>query len=161
MFAEKMLNHKLITKQTGAAGRPCNTVYIVERLYVRREYYFAIVQDRAAGGPVLIASSQGGMDIEAVAQETPDAIVTHPVDIRVGLKRADAESVAAKIGLSGKGIQQGADIFEKLYKIFLEKDATLIEINPLAEVAGGDGGYFFIWKSFFLYTQYRNLMLRS
>ncbi|KAJ3414755.1 beta' subunit [Chytridiales sp. JEL 0842] len=138
MFAEKMLGHKIFTKQTGHSGRPCNTVYIVERLYVRREYYFAIVQDRAAGGPVLIASSQGGMDIETVAHETPEAIVTHPVDIREGLKRADAEEVAQKIGLTGKGVSQAADIFEKLYRIFCEKDATLIEINPMAEIASGD-----------------------
>ncbi|KAJ3217851.1 hypothetical protein HDU67_007137 [Dinochytrium kinnereticum] len=138
MFAEKMLGHKLITKQTGAAGRICNAVYIVERLYVRREYYFAIVMDRATRGPVIIASSQGGMDIEAVAHESPEAIVTHPVDISKGLARSDAEDIARKLGFHGKGIQQAADSFEKLYQIFIEKDATLIEINPMAESSTGD-----------------------
>ncbi|KAI9348787.1 ATP-grasp domain-containing protein [Zopfochytrium polystomum] len=138
MFAEKMLGHKLITKQTGAAGRICNAVYVVERLYVRREFYFAIVQDRANQGPVIIASSQGGMDIETVAHENPDAIVTLPVNINKGLSRADAVTVAEKLGFHGEGVQKAADIFEKLYKIFVEKDATMIEINPMAEIANGE-----------------------
>ncbi|KAI8821070.1 ATP-grasp domain-containing protein [Fimicolochytrium jonesii] len=134
MFAEKMLGHKLITKQTGAGGRPCNAVYVVERLYVRREYYFAIIQDRTTQGPVIVASSQGGMDIETVAAETPEALVTHSVDINVGLKREDAVNVAKKLGFTGKAQEEAADTFERLYKLFIEKDATMIEINPLAEV---------------------------
>ncbi|KAI9209759.1 ATP-grasp domain-containing protein [Polychytrium aggregatum] len=137
-YAEKMLGHKLITKQTGAAGRICNAVYVVERMYVRREYYLAIIMDRATQGPVIVASSQGGMDIETVAHETPEAIITHSVDINKGLQREDAVSVAQKIGFQGKSIDQAADTIERLYKLFLEKDATMIEINPLAEVAGGD-----------------------
>lgn len=139
MFAEKMLGHKLITKQTGAAGRPCNAVYVVERVYVRREYYFAIIQDRATQGPVIVASSQGGMDIETVAAENPEALVTHPIDINVGLKREDAIHVAKKLGFSGNALDQAADTFEKLYKLFIEKDATMIEINPLAEVHIDEG----------------------
>ncbi|KAJ3322008.1 hypothetical protein HDU76_013972 [Blyttiomyces sp. JEL0837] len=138
MFAEKMLGHKLITKQTGEGGRICNAVYVVERLYVRREFYFAILQDRASQGPVIIASSQGGMDIEAVAHENPEAIITHPVDINKGLLRSDALKIAEKLGFHEEAILKAADIFEKLYKIFLEKDATMIEINPMAEIANGD-----------------------
>ncbi|KAJ3131508.1 hypothetical protein HDU88_003393 [Geranomyces variabilis] len=134
MFAEKMLGHKLITKQTGAGGRECNAVYVVERLYVRREYYFAIIQDRATQGPVIVASSQGGMDIETVAAETPEALVTHSVDINVGLKREDAIKVAKKLGFTGNTLEEAADTFERLYKLFIEKDSTMIEINPLAEV---------------------------
>eukprot|EP00842_Homolaphlyctis_polyrhiza_P001555 jgi/Hompol1/23/HPOL_005203-RA len=137
-LAAKMLGNKLITKQTGAAGRICNAVYVVERLYVRREFYFAIVMDRATQGPVLIASSQGGMDIETVAHENPDAIVTQPVDINVGLQRADAESVAKKIGFEGESVAKAADTFLNLYKIFIEKDSTMIEINPLAEIQTGE-----------------------
>ncbi|KAI8613815.1 hypothetical protein BC830DRAFT_435303 [Chytriomyces sp. MP71] len=138
VYASKMLGHKLITKQTGAAGRICNAVYVVERLYVRREFYFAIVMDRAAQGPVIIASSQGGMNIEDVARDSPEAIVTLPVDIREGLALADAEAVAKKLGFDGASVAQAADTFQKLYKIFVEKDATMIEINPLAEIANGD-----------------------
>ncbi|KAJ3137640.1 hypothetical protein HK100_000552 [Physocladia obscura] len=138
MFAEKMLHHKLITKQTGAAGRICNAVYVVERLYVRREFYFAIVMDRATKGPVIIASSQGGMNIEDVAAENPEAIVTVAVDIKNGLGDNDARYIAEKVGFTGKAVDQAAETFKNLYKIFIEKDATMIEINPLAEIASGD-----------------------
>ncbi|KAI9298654.1 succinate-CoA ligase [Neoconidiobolus thromboides FSU 785] len=133
MFAEKMLGNKLVTKQTGAAGKPCNAVYIVEREYLRREYYFAILMDRKTSGPVIVASSQGGMDIEAVAAENPSAIITHPVNIHEGLKHEDAVSLAKKAGFSPNCVNDAADTFMKLYKLFIEKDATLVEINPMAE----------------------------
>ncbi|KAJ9082464.1 succinate--CoA ligase beta chain [Entomophthora muscae] len=133
MFAEKMLGQKLITKQTGAAGKPCNSVYIVEREYLRREYYFAILMDRATSGPVLVASSQGGMDIEAVAEENPEAILKHNVDIFKGLAREDAVALAQKVGFSPSCVEEAADTFMKLYKLFIEKDATMVEINPMAE----------------------------
>ncbi|KAJ9064659.1 succinate--CoA ligase beta chain [Entomophthora muscae] len=133
MFAEKMLGQKLITKQTGAAGKPCNSVYIVEREYLRREYYFAILMDRATSGPVLVASSQGGMDIEAVAEENPEAILKHNVDIFKGLAREDAVALAQKVGFSPSCVEEAADTFIKLYKLFIEKDATMVEINPMAE----------------------------
>ena len=81
-------------------------MYVVERAYVRKEYYFALVQDRTSQGPIIIASSQGGMDIEAVAAETPEAIVTHPIDINVGLRLEDAKAVAQKLGFSGNKIDK-------------------------------------------------------
>ncbi|OZJ06701.1 Succinate--CoA ligase [ADP-forming] subunit beta, mitochondrial [Bifiguratus adelaidae] len=133
MFAEQMLGHKLITKQTGAAGKPCNAVFICERKFVRREYYFAILMDRKTAGPVLVASSQGGVDIESVAAENPDAIITMPVDINTGLTRQQAVDLAEKVGFSPKCVDSAADTFEKLYKLFIEKDATQVEINPMAE----------------------------
>ena len=80
MFADQMIGHKLITKQTGAAGRLCNAVFIVERKFARREFYLAILMDRGSQGPVIVASSQGGMDIETVAKENPEAIITTPID---------------------------------------------------------------------------------
>lgn len=97
-----MLGHSLFTKQTGPQGRVCSRVFLVERVYVRREYYFAIVQDRSTKGPCIIASSQGGMDIETVAHETPELIIKHKVDIDEGLSYKDAESVAGRIGLEGE-----------------------------------------------------------
>ncbi|ORY06290.1 succinate-CoA ligase [Basidiobolus meristosporus CBS 931.73] len=133
MFAEQMLGHKLVTKQTGAKGRDCNAVYVVEREFIRREYYFAILMDRQTGGPVLVASSQGGVDIETVASENPDAILTLPVDIDQGLKLEQAQEMAVKMGFSSKCVDQAADTMMKLYQIFAEKDATMIEINPMAE----------------------------
>ncbi|KAJ3048581.1 hypothetical protein HK102_012666, partial [Quaeritorhiza haematococci] len=134
-LADQMIGHKIFTKQTGAFGRKCNAVQIVERKYLRREFYFALVMDRAAQGPVIVASSEGGMDIEAVAATTPEAIVTHPININEGLSRFEAISVAEKIGMKGNTAEQAADIFLKLYNIFVQNDATLIEINPLGETS--------------------------
>ncbi|KAI9314407.1 hypothetical protein BX666DRAFT_1879475 [Dichotomocladium elegans] len=132
-LAEKMLGHKLITKQTGAAGKPCNAVYICERKYARNEYYFAILMDRKAAGPVVVASSEGGVDIETVAKENPDAIVTMPVDIKVGLTSEQAKELAQRVGFSPVAVDKAAETFQNLYKLFIEKDATQVEINPLSE----------------------------
>ncbi|KAJ1984960.1 succinate--CoA ligase beta chain [Dimargaris verticillata] len=133
--AEKMLGHKLITKQTGAAGKLCNAVYVVERKYARREFYFAILMDRKSQGPVLVASSQGGVDIESVAAENPDAIHKLPIDLEKGLDRQDAVRLAEQMGFSQTCVSDAADTIMKLYTLFLEKDATMVEINPMAESA--------------------------
>lgn len=135
MFAEEMIGHKLITKQTGAQGRLCNSVYICERKFARREFYLAVLMDRASQGPVIVSSSQGGMDIEGVAKEHPDAIHTTYVDINVGVTDDMARGIATKLGFSEQCIEEAKDIIQKLYKIFLEKDATQIEINPLSETS--------------------------
>ncbi|RWS26999.1 succinyl-CoA ligase [ADP-forming] subunit beta-like protein [Leptotrombidium deliense] len=134
----KMLGSKLKTKQTGEKGIPCNTVMISERLYPRREYYFAIMLERQYGGPVMIASSQGGMNIEEVAKENPDAIVTEPIDIIEGVKDEQVLRIAKKLGFHPDGIKPAADIMKKIYQIFISKDASMIEINPLIEDASGD-----------------------
>ncbi|KAJ2249331.1 succinate--CoA ligase beta chain, partial [Coemansia sp. RSA 454] len=134
-LASKMLGHKIFTKQTGASGKDCNKVFIVERKYVRREYYFAILMDRAMQGPVIVASSQGGVDIESVAAENPEAIVKLPVDIKKGLSLESAQGLADKLGFVGNAREEAADTFIKLYKLFLAKDATQIEINPLVETS--------------------------
>lgn len=138
MFAQQMLGHKLITKQTGAAGKICNTVYICERKYVRREFYFAILMDRATKGPMVVASSQGGVDIESVAAENPEAIIKVPVDIDQGLQPEVARDLATKLGFSKKSVKDAADMMMRLYKIFMDKDATMVEINPMAESAAGE-----------------------
>lgn len=135
MFAEKMIGHKLITKQTGAKGKPCNSVYIVEREFVRREFYLAILMDRATQGPVIVASSQGGMNIEDVAKENPEAIISTPIDIHTGVTDEIATDIATKLGFSQQCIEGGKDVIQKLYKVFMEKDATQIEINPLSETS--------------------------
>ncbi|KAJ1856536.1 succinate--CoA ligase beta chain [Coemansia sp. RSA 2703] len=134
-LAGKMIGHKIFTKQTGASGKECNKVFIVERKYVRREYYFAILMDRATKGPVIVASSQGGVDIESVAEENPDAIVKLPVDIKKGLSLEAAQHLADQLGFVGNAREEAADTFLKLYKLFLAKDATQIEINPLVETS--------------------------
>lgn len=133
----KMLGQSLITKQTGAEGRPCNAVYVVERLDLAREFYFAVLYDRKHQGPVIVASSQGGMDIEAVAHDNPSAIITEPVDIHAGLSLEQAKRVAERIGFSGKQAEDAARIFVGIFKLFKEKDATMVEINPLGETKNG------------------------
>ncbi|KAK9477096.1 succinate--CoA ligase [Lipomyces japonicus] len=133
IYAEQMLNHKLITKQTGAAGKICTAVYVVEREFVRREAYLAILLDRATRGPVIVASSQGGVDIETVAKESPDAIFTTPVDIHKGVTDELAGKVASSLGFSASAVPEAAEIVKNLYRVFKDKDATQVEINPLSE----------------------------
>jgi len=133
ILAEQMIGHKLITKQTGAKGRICNSVYIVERKFARREFYLAILMDRQSQAPIIIASSQGGMDIETVAKENPDAIITTKVDIHKGVTDEMARSIASEIGFSEQCIEDAARTIQKLYQVFTERDATQIEINPLSE----------------------------
>lgn len=128
-----MIGHKLITKQTGAAGRLCNSVFIVDRKFARREFYLAILMDRASQGPVIVASSQGGMDIETVAKEHPEAIITTPIDIHKGVTDDIARNIATELGFSEQCIEDAKDTIQKLYQVFMEKDATQIEINPLSE----------------------------
>ncbi|KAG0035995.1 beta' subunit [Podila clonocystis] len=133
MFAEQMLGHKLVTKQTGAGGKICNSVYICERQYVRREYYFAVLMDRKSQGPVMVASSQGGVDIESVAAENPEAILQLPIDINKGVDRAAVRDLAERMGFTPKCVDQATDTMINLYDLFMQKDATMVEINPMAE----------------------------
>lgn len=128
----------MITIQTGEKGVRCNKVMIVERLFPRREYYFAILMDRSFNGPVIIASSQGGMAIEDVARESPEAIITQPIDINTGLSRETAASVVKKMGFHPQSHEEAVDLMLNLYKTFISKDAAMIEINPLVENSNGD-----------------------
>ncbi|EOR01723.1 hypothetical protein E3P92_00730 [Wallemia ichthyophaga] len=137
-LASKMIGAKLITKQTGEAGKLCSAVMLAERRTPKKEYYAAILNDRSSLGPVLVASSEGGMSIEEVARDTPEKIVKTPIDFQNGLSQAEALDVAKKLGFSTEdAIKQAAGIFQNLYKIFKEKDMTQIEINPLAETEDG------------------------
>ncbi len=133
IFAEQMLNHKLITKQSGPKGKEVTAVYVVEREFVRREAYCAILMDRQKQAPMIVASSQGGMDIEGVAKDTPDAIKTFPINLTDGVTDIIANDVAVALGFSQKAIPEAADTVKKLYKLFEERDCTQIEINPLSE----------------------------
>lgn len=116
------------------------------------EYYVAVLNDRASEGVVLVASNQGGMNIEEVAAKDPNAIITTPIPYSTGLTKETAIGVAKKLGFSSeKATDEAADIFINLYRIFKEKDATQIEINPLAETTDGAVLWFvYIWESPFL-----------
>ncbi|KAL4803918.1 hypothetical protein BDV18DRAFT_162332 [Aspergillus unguis] len=135
MFASQMIGQKLITKQTGAAGRLCNSVFIVERKFARREFYLAVLMDRGSQTPVIVASSQGGMDIEAVAKENPEAIITTPINIHEGVTDAIATKIANELGFSEQCVDDARKTIQNLYRAFMETDATQIEINPLSETS--------------------------
>lgn len=137
--AEQMVGEYLVTKQTGAEGRLCSKALITERLYIRREMYFAITYDRESSGPVIVASRVGGTSIEDIAAADPTAISKIPVDLSEGLSDAKAYSVAESLGFLGdEQCKKAAEQVQQLYKFFIEKDATLVEINPLAETPEGD-----------------------
>merc|ERR1712142_407763 len=136
-LAAQMIGSKLITKQTGAAGRMCNSVMVCERLYSRREYYFAIAMERAYSGPVMVSSMQGGMAIEDVARDNPDAILKDPIDIELGVTDERCIKMAKQLGMVGKSVDEAVHIMKSLYNVFLKYDATMVEINPLAEDSQG------------------------
>jgi len=133
----QMIGDYLVTKQTGEAGRICNKVMITERKYPRKEYYFCIMMERSFGGPVIIASSQGGVNIEDVAAENPDAILKIPIDVVEGLTKDKALSVAKKLGFGDKS-EHISNMFLNVYKLFTTSDALMVELNPLAEDSNGE-----------------------
>merc|ERR1712172_202153 len=135
--AKGMIGDFLITKQTGADGRICNSVMVTERKYTRKEYYIAFMNERAYNGPVIIASSEGGVNIEETAEKNPDAIVKFPIDVVEGLSKEGALEVAAKLGINPAKHEDVAGTLLNLYKLFLEKDASMVEINPFAEDSTG------------------------
>ncbi len=138
-ISKNMLGHRLYTKQTGREGKPCNQLMICERLYPRREFYFAITLERAYQAPVIITSTQGGGNIEEIAAENPDAIIKEPINIEKGLTEEQALSLATRLGFEGNSKLQASSIMQKLYKLFKERDCILLEINPFTETTDGQG----------------------
>jgi len=137
-LAEKMLGHRLITKQTSAEGTHVNKLMIAQSVDLARELYFAILMDRAYKGPVLVASVQGGMDIETVAHETPDLIFKEPVDITTGVKPEQTRRLAQKLGFTTEEkIADAQKQMTALYDLFIKTDATQVEVNPFAETTDG------------------------
>merc|ERR1712088_998216 len=135
--AKGMIGDFLITKQTGADGRTCNSVMITERKYTRKEYYIAFMNERAFNGPVIIASSEGGVNIEETAEKNPDSIVKFPIDVVQGLTVEGSKDVAVKLGIHESKVDDVAQILQNLYKLFVSKDASMVEINPFAEDNSG------------------------
>ena len=129
--ASQILSKPLVTPQTGPQGVPVNKLLIAAGVEIEKEYYLGIAIDRSAGCPVLIASSQGGVEIEKVAHETPEAIVREPIDPAVGLEAFQGRKVAYAIGLKGKLVGQAVKLMQSLTRLFIGLDASLAEINPL------------------------------
>jgi len=136
-LAAKMLGMKLITHQTGPEGRIVRRLLIEETLPIEKELYLGVLVDRAKGLPVFMASASGGMDIEQVAADTPDAIIKEYVDPGLGLAAFQARKIAASLGLKPSQINAAVPFLSGLYKAFLETDASLIEINPFITTTDG------------------------
>ena len=129
--ASQMLNHTLVTKQTGAHGRVVRRLYIEEGADIARELYLSALVDRESGRVAFVASEAGGMNIEEVAHDTPEKISTVAIDPATGPTRADADKVSKALGLSGGLADQCADLLTRLYTAFVKSDMSLLEINPL------------------------------
>ncbi len=130
-----MIGMRLITPQTSAEGKLVSKVLVAQDVFYPgasepKEYYISIVTDRASGGNVIIYSPDGGMDIEKVAEETPDRVFTEFVDPLIGLRPFQAQKVAFNFGLSGPAFKEMVDFVQKLYAAFVGSDASLFEINP-------------------------------
>jgi succinyl-CoA synthetase beta subunit len=131
-----MLGETLVTKQTGARGKPVNTLYIAEKMKLKREMYFAILLDRKSAGPMMIGCGEGGTSIEDLAEKFPDKIIKIPIDIRSGITDEQANQMVEGLGvLTDK--TKAAEQIKALYKLFDESDCTMVEVNPLAETEEG------------------------
>jgi len=133
--ATDMLGNTLVTIQTGPAGKQVNRLYVTDGADIAREFYLALLVDRATGRVAFVVSTEGGMDIEEVAHSTPEKIHTFAVDPATGFQPHHGRSVAAALGLSGDLAKQAAKVASSLYAAFLGTDAAQIEINPLAVTA--------------------------
>ncbi len=136
-IAGEMLGMTLVTPQTGPGGRIVGRLFVEEALDVASELYLGVLVDRAAGRPVMMASAAGGMDIEAVAADTPELIHRIHVDPRLGLAPFQARRLAQAVGLSGGPARGAAALMGRAYAAFTAADASLVEINPLVVTAGG------------------------
>ena len=137
-YAQNIIGRKLVTKQTGASGKIVNNLYIEAGCSIAHEYYLALLIDREAKSILIMASTEGGMDIEEVAEKTPEAIHkiwTHPVD---GLNENDAVEMADNLNLEGISKQELVAMLNSLSKMFVEKDCSMIEINPLVRSESGE-----------------------
>ena len=136
--AEAMLGNVLVTKQTGEAGKEVSTVYFNDATDIDQEYYLAILMDRATSKPVIIASTEGGMDIEEVAENTPEKILKVLIDPALGIRPYQARQVAFGLELKGDSFKQCVKLVTKLYAFFWEKDCSQVEVNPLVTTPTGD-----------------------
>jgi len=135
--AKEMLGNTLVTKQTGDAGKVVNRLYIEDGADIERELYLSILVDRTVGQVAFVVSTEGGMDIEAVAEKTPEKIITVAIDPQAGVTAADLARLNSALELSGEAAADGEKLFPILYKAFVEKDMALLEINPLIVMKTG------------------------
>ena len=136
--ASKMLGQTLVTHQTGPAGRVVNKVLVAESADIAREVYFAILLDRATGAPLIVASTEGGVEIEAVAEKTPEKIMREPAHALGGLQPFQARKLAKQLAFEPAQAKQAAKLFDGLYRTFAGLDLSMVEVNPLVVTKKGD-----------------------
>ncbi|MEP1535258.1 MAG: ADP-forming succinate--CoA ligase subunit beta [Paracoccaceae bacterium] len=136
--ARRMLGRTLVTKQTGDAGKQVNRIYIEDGAGIQTELYLAILVDRQTSRISFVASTEGGMDIEEVAESTPEKILSFSVDPATGYQPFHGRRIAFELGLEGKQVKQCVALMGTLYKLFVEKDMEMLEINPLIVTDEGD-----------------------
>jgi len=137
-LATQMLGMTLVTHQTGPAGRVVKRLLVEEGANITKEYYLAVVVDRVLQRAVMMASSEGGVNIEEVAEKTPEKIILQSIDPATGIQGFHCRKIAYALGLTGNQVKSATKLLPALYKAFTESDASLLEINPLVVTADGD-----------------------
>ena len=137
-MAGKMLGNTLVTLQTGPAGRKVQTVYFTVATDIKKEYYLAILLDRTTSRPVIVASTEGGVEIEKVAHETPEKITKVFVDPAYGLADFQVRELIIKLGLTGNEAKNAGKLIRNLYTMYWETDAAMVEVNPLITTPTGE-----------------------
>jgi succinyl-CoA synthetase beta subunit len=136
--AAKMLEQILVTHQTGPAGRLVNKVLVAESADIAREIYFAVLLDRATAAPLIVASTEGGVEIEAVASKSPEKIIREPIDPLAGLQPYQARKLASQLGFESSQLKNASKLFQGLYRTFIAYDCSMVEVNPLVVTNKGE-----------------------
>ena len=136
-YAKAMFNNTLVTAQTGPAGRKVQTIYFTQASDITKEYYLAILLDRVTSRPVIVASTEGGVEIETVAHNTPEKIFKVHIDPAVGLQGFQTRQLAFQLGFTGDTFKNAVKLIGALYKMFWETDAAMVEVNPLITTPTG------------------------
>jgi succinyl-CoA synthetase beta subunit len=136
--AEKMLGQVLVTHQSGPTGRVVNKVLVAESADIAREIYFAILLDRATAAPLIVASTQGGVEIETVAAKSPEKIIREVIDPLAGLQPFQTRKLAKQLGFESSQLKSASKLFEGLYRTFVAFDCSMVEVNPLVVTKNGE-----------------------
>ena len=137
-IARKMLGHTLVTHQTGPAGRVVNKVLVAEAAQIEREVYFAILLDRATAAPLIVASTEGGVEIETVAAKSPEKIIRESIDPLAGLQPFQTRKLAKQLQFESSQLKAASKLFDGLYRTFIGLDCSMVEVNPLVVTPKGE-----------------------
>ncbi len=129
--ASKMLGQTLVTHQTGPDGRLVSTVLVAQGVDIAKEFYFAILMDRGTSAPLIIASTEGGVEIETVAEHSPEKIMREHIDPALGLQAYQARKIAVELGLGGALLKPASELFMGMFRLFMACDCSMLEVNPL------------------------------